>query len=435
MNMHQLTIDKLGPIQHCELPIRQYTILTGFQAAGKSTVAKAIYFFRTLKDDIYQLIQQHQYSELIYRLKYAPLPEDTKQRSLRGDFESFVRNKFLSTFGSSYSMDKSMRLHYQYNDDVEITIRLDKSRNSLTPNFVWVKYSPRIREFLSSPWTANNREALRRELDALFDDSYETVYIPAGRSVLTVLGSQFNYFYSTMDDEQKRLLDACTRDYLERVMRLRPQFANGLEGLVEGKLLSKAKLKLYKEALALAGQILKGKYTVADGEERIWVDNSHYVKINFASSGQQEIVWILNLLVYYFLTEHPVFFIIEEPESNLFPESQKLVVELISLIAGAGNAMLLTTHSPYVLGAANNLLYADTVGKYSAQEAAQVISRCKWIENTACTALFMENGHAQDCMDQELMQIDNSLLDMISHGINKEYDVLFAIEQHAREEL
>jgi hypothetical protein len=113
-----------------------------------------------------------------------------------------------------------------------------------------------------------------------------------------------------MDDAQKRLLDACTRDYLERVMRLRPQFANGLEGLAEGKIVPKEKQDLYKEALALVGQILKGKYTATDGEERIWVDNNHYVKINFASSGQQEIVWILNLLVYYLLTDQPVFFII-----------------------------------------------------------------------------------------------------------------------------
>lgn len=432
--MHRLTIDKLGPIQHCELPIRQYTVLTGFQAAGKSTVAKAIYFFRTLKDDIYQLIQQQEYSELIYGMKYAPRPGDTKQYTLYSDFERFVRNKFLSTFGSSYSMDKAMRLCYQYNDNVEITISLAESHNSLTPNFVWVEYSPHIRKFLNSPWTANNREALRRELDALFDDPYETIYIPAGRSVLTVLGSQFNYFYSTMDDAQKRLLDTCTRDYLERVMRLRPQFANGLEGLVEGKLVSKEKQELYREALALVGQILKGKYTVSDGEERIWVDNSHYVKINFASSGQQEIVWILNLLIYYFATEQPVFFIIEEPESNLFPESQKLVVELISLIVGAGNAVLLTTHSPYVLGTVNNLLYANTVGKYSVQKTAQVISRCKWIESSSCTALFMRNGCAEDCMDQELMQIDNSLLDQISHGINKEYDILFALEQQVEEE-
>lgn len=219
--MHQLTIDRLGPVQHCELAVRQYTVLTGFQAAGKSTVAKVIYFFRTMKDDIFQLIQQQEYSKRIYGSKYASSLEDAKQRTLCGDFESLVRSKFLSTFGSSYSMDKRMRLCYRYHDDVKITISLTESRNSLTPNFIWVEYSPQIRSFLSRSWTAKDPGALRRELNELFDDPYETVYIPAGRSVLTILGSQFNYFYSTMDDAQKRLLDACTRDYLERVMRLR----------------------------------------------------------------------------------------------------------------------------------------------------------------------------------------------------------------------
>lgn len=427
--MHWLIIEKMGPVQYCRLPIRQYTVLTGFQASGKSTVAKAIYFFRTLKDDIYQMIQQREYSELIYGLKYDSDQEDSKQYALYTDFERNVRKRFLSTFGSSYSMDKGMRMSYQYSDDIEITIRLEESLDSLTPNFVCVEYSPCLRKFLSKPQPTNNREALRRELACLFDDPYETVYVPAGRSVLTVLGSQFNYFYSTMDDAQKRLLDGCTRDYLERVMRLRPQFSNGLEGLVEGKIVPKEKQALYREALDLVGKILKGKYTATDGEERIWVDHKHYVKMNFASSGQQEIVWILNLLVYYLLTEQPVFFIIEEPESNLFPESQKLVIELISMIAGVGNAVLMTTHSPYVLGTVNNLLYADTVGKYSMKKTAQVISRCKWIRSESCTAMFMENGSVEDCMDPDLMQIDNSLLDQISHGINEEYDQLFAIEQ------
>lgn len=427
--MHWLIIEKMGPVQYCRLPIRQYTVLTGFQASGKSTVAKAIYFFRTLKDDIYQMIQQREYSELIYGLKYDSDQEDSKQYALYTDFERNVRKRFLSTFGSSYSMDKGMRMSYQYSDDIEITIRLEESLDSLTPNFVCVEYSPCLRKFLSKPQPTNNREALRRELACLFDDPYETVYVPAGRSVLTVLGSQFNYFYSTIDDAQKRLLDGCTRDYLERVMRLRPQFSNGLEGLVEGKIVPKEKQALYREALDLVGKILKGKYTATDGEERIWVDHKHYVKMNFASSGQQEIVWILNLLVYYLLTEQPVFFIIEEPESNLFPESQKLVIELISMIAGVGNAVLMTTHSPYVLGTVNNLLYADTVGKYSMKKTAQVISRCKWIRSESCTAMFMENGSVEDCMDPDLMQIDNSLLDQTSHGINEEYDQLFAIEQ------
>ena len=63
------------------------------------------------------------------------------------------------------------------------------------------------------------------------------------------------------------------------------------------------------------------------------------------------------------------------------------------------------------------------------KKTAQVISRCKWIRSESCTAMFMENGSVEDCMDPDLMQIDNSLLDQISHGINEEYDQLFAIEQ------
>ena len=40
--MHRLTINQLGPIQHCKLDIRGTTILTGYQASGKSTIAIAL---------------------------------------------------------------------------------------------------------------------------------------------------------------------------------------------------------------------------------------------------------------------------------------------------------------------------------------------------------------------------------------------------------
>ena len=432
--MHQLTIDKLGPIQHCVLQIKPYTILTGYQAAGKSTIAKSVYFFRTLKEDLIQLISRRAYSQIIYREGYAFPDSKDSQCNLKSDFISFARNKFLSTFGTSYSMNRDMKLSYQYKDAVTITIRLTVSRNSLSPNYVWVDFSPKIVDFLVAHNSTSDLDSLKKELALLFDDPFETVYIPAGRSVLTVLGTQFNYFYSTMDDAQKRLMDSCTRDYLERVMKLRPQFSNGLEGLLEGEMLSKSHQQLYQDSIALVSQILKGKYSVYDGEERIWVDSKHYVKINFASSGQQEVVWILNLLAYYLATQQKAFFIIEEPESNLFPESQKLIIELISLTAKAGNSILLTTHSPYVLGAANNLLYANEVGKDTPEKVERIISHRKWIDSSIFTALFVQNGTVSNCMDDELMQIDNSLLDQISHVVNAEYDSLFEIEQEVKGE-
>lgn len=427
--MHELTIDKLGPIQHCKLPIKPYMVLTGYQASGKSTIAKAIYFFRTLKDDIYQQIIRRKYEQIVNQQQYSVVGSDRKARKLTGDFESATRNKFLSTFGTSYSMERDMKLSYRYSDGVTVTIKLERGSNSLTPNYVWVEYSPAIRDFLVRNSETDNPEQLKQELATLFDDPFETVYIPAGRSVLTVIGSQFNYFYSTMDDTQKRLLDSCTRDYLERVLRLRPQFSEGLEGLVEGNCLVGVTQSLCKEALGMIQKILKGKYKVFDGEERIWVDSNRYVKINFASSGQQECVWTLNLLYYYLAMEQPVHFIIEEPESNLFPESQKLVVELISLVATAGNTVLLTTHSPYVLGAVNNLLYAGEIGKRAPEKVKERVSAYKWIDSEGCEAFFVKDGTVTDCMDAELRQIDNSLLDQISHGINEEYDALFGIAQ------
>ena len=48
----RITIHNLGPINDCTMDLEHFTVLTGKQASGKSTVAKAIYFFRTIKDDI-----------------------------------------------------------------------------------------------------------------------------------------------------------------------------------------------------------------------------------------------------------------------------------------------------------------------------------------------------------------------------------------------
>lgn len=432
--MHHLIINKLGPIDHCELSLKQYTILTGYQASGKSTIAKAIYFFRTIKDDIYQIIQRNKYSQIIYMQGYAQSNEFEDTASLRGDIESYIRTKFLNIFGSSYSMNPEMQIAYSYNDDTYIKVTLKYGKDSITPNYVWVSYSNNIRTFMSSNADYDNTEILKDQLSKLFNDPYETVYIPAGRSILTVLGSQFSYLYSTMDDAQKRLLDGCTRDYLERVMRLRPQFSGGLEGLLEGIPLSNRDKNTYIYILNLIQNILKGKYAVNDGEERIWVDNNHYVKMNFASSGQQEVVWIVNLLFYYFTLQEKVYFIIEEPESNLFPESQNLVTELIILISNFGNSVLVTTHSPYVLGSINNMLYAGSLAKINSQKVCQIIPKFSWIDPEHFSAFFVKEGGAESCVDEDLIQIDNSLLDEISHTINNTYDALFNVELDNKEE-
>ena len=46
----ELEIKQFGPIKECNLSIKQVTVFTGEQAAGKSTIAKLVYFFLSLRD-------------------------------------------------------------------------------------------------------------------------------------------------------------------------------------------------------------------------------------------------------------------------------------------------------------------------------------------------------------------------------------------------
>ncbi len=56
--MHRLIIHKLGPVDDCDITCTQFMTFTGFQASGKSTIAKAIFYFRTMKDDIYEIAKE-----------------------------------------------------------------------------------------------------------------------------------------------------------------------------------------------------------------------------------------------------------------------------------------------------------------------------------------------------------------------------------------
>ena len=169
-------------------------------------------------------------------------------------------------------------------------------------------------------------------------------------------------------------------------------------------------------------------YRYSNGEEQIVLENGKYVKINFSSSGQQECVWILNLLFYYLIQQKPVLFIIEEPESHLFPESQKFITELIALVNNQGHSVVLTTHSPYVLGTLNILLYAHTFCCRFKKSANEIIMESLWINYRKFTSWFVKGGTIENCMDTEIHMIQNERIDEISKVINDDFDRLLDLQ-------
>ncbi|MBD5559446.1 MAG: ATP-binding protein [Clostridia bacterium] len=370
---HTLEIRGLGPLEKCKVERVPFMIVTGEQASGKSTVAKTIYFFRTIKEDIVRLAEQRALCRPATPgyLESSSLP-GTAARSLRESLEDHLRTKFQSMFGPAAYLRKDMQLSCHYTDDCRMKIFLKSGGSAPDRPCLEIEMSDALRSLLESAEHALSPHAeslpaqkreLQERLRVLFDDPCPVVFIPAGRSVVTVLSAQLLYFYGAIDDSLKRALDYCTRDYVERVLKLRPEFSGGLDGLLIQR--PDARLPSLDTALhtarALVRQILRGSYWYADGEERLVTDDTQCVRINNASSGQQESVWVLNLLFYYLVRNRPVLFIIEEPESPLSPESQKRIAELMALVHSQGHSFVATTHSAYVLETLNKCLHTATV--------------------------------------------------------------------------
>lgn len=425
--MAKIIIKNLGPLQDCTVDIDRFTILTGAQASGKSTIAKSIYFCRTVKDDIYDLI-----------LKRALFGNDS---TLFNDVIKILRGKFLQIFGTSKAMSNKMLLSYYFSDEtyIRVTLRSQEGYDFISPNYVWIDFSKDIMDFLrgSTKLQEIEKDELKRSINLLFHDDCETVFIPAGRSLITLLTTQLNYLFTTMDDEQKRSIDFCTQKYIERILKIRPLFENGIEGLISqrrnipGALFDR---KAIDKMLVLMDKVLKGKYIFKNNEERLYIDEEHFVKINFTSSGQQETVWIFNILLYLLINNTKAFIIVEEPEAHLYPQAQKSIVEMLALIVNKSSSVMITTHSPYILGALNNLIYAAHVSENAvySEQVNRLMEQIFYIKDKK--AYFLESGMIQSCLEPETEggMIINEVIDGASSEINELYDKLFDIEYGGR---
>lgn len=426
--MAKMVINKLGPIDSCELNIEDFMVFTGPQASGKSTISKSVFFFKNIKNLLLNQINKRffQNGDSIY------LP--TKKHLKRE-----IRSCFLQTFGTTWCMDPRMSLEYYYATDVYIKIKLVS--DPVTPNYIWIDFSKTLTAFLDSYDKIKideleyqyNQESIRKKISDFFDDDTEVIYIPAGRSMMTLFSSQLMFMYSIMSDDQKRSLDYCTQNYLERILQIKPFFTSSAEVLLKNKMqltverVNKDNIML---AIGLMKQILQGEYRNVDGEERLQVADDRYVKINFASSGQQEAIWILNVLFYYMLNNKRTYFIIEEPESHLYPNAQKLITEFISLAKNDGNKILLTTHSPYILGTINNLLYAKKISQQvDKARLEKIVHPYKWLDFERVAAYHIEDGKQKSCLDMEFGAIDNAVIDGASEEINDDYDKMVELKE------
>ena len=167
--MHKLCIHHLGPIESCEIEISRFIVLTGEQASGKSTIAKAVYFFRTVKDEILSWIMKKRmgsqntvarkadtatramtYKELFQNdSKDDLLNEELKSEIWFQRIEFMLLDKFIQISGLSWNCDTCMYLTYYYDENTWIRISGPEPGNEAAFNSVCMKFSKNVCEFLN----------------------------------------------------------------------------------------------------------------------------------------------------------------------------------------------------------------------------------------------------------------------------------------------
>ncbi|VEP15316.1 conserved hypothetical protein [Hyella patelloides LEGE 07179] len=273
-------------------------------------------------------------------------------------------------------------------------------------------------EFLSDISNSSNNNA-----------AFAQLYIPAGRSFFANLKNSIFTFLSESNTVDPFLTKFGT--YYERI-----KSPIAVE-LFNNKTLEKE--KLYHEINYLNEKILCGKYFQKDAEDYLQVEGNRRIAVANSSSGQQEtlpLVIILRTIALMKLNVGGSSIYIEEPEAHIFPAAQKSIVELISTVYNTRKDSLqffITTHSPYILTAFNNLLQAGILSIDATEEKIAQIShhvpKSRFLKPGEVAVYSLENGYCQSIIDEETGLIDTNIIDEVSNELAIQFDKLLELEE------
>ena len=122
--MQKILIKNNGPIKELQMEIEKFNLLIGEQATGKSTVAKSVYFFRTIKTKIIDYLTQ------VYdRNTYLNLAEKNIwfDRAIKSD----LKDIFIKLFGYSWDLNPAFYMRYEYISGLRWCWKKTMKRNSI----------------------------------------------------------------------------------------------------------------------------------------------------------------------------------------------------------------------------------------------------------------------------------------------------------------
>lgn len=459
----KISITNFGAITKLDIELKKVLVLIGEQASGKSTIAKLIYFFKSLADEFFA--------------QYYASPSEAI--ILQRDLITPVCNKFYDFFGATQHFN-NFNIRYEYAEKRSIILSLDDKQQlqlTISDNFFTDAFEQNLivtkrqlrdieQQIQANNFDIRTKMALEQEkiqalqtLSRLIDTHFgnehsHSLYAVAGRESTVSYETTFEaYLEKTLNEwltanrkntlraKQQSIDESLTMQFLQEIRRIKSVFQkyggsfNRLFEHFDNDNATTHQLQQHIKA------ILKANYAIDEQGEKLVFDNGQYVYLKDASSGQKEAVRLLQDVALAMVEQQKVLRVVEEPEAHLFPVAQKQLIEVLMGLKNYNdhNQFIITTHSPYILTVFNNLLFASRVIAANPAHKAAVDERFPelfrihakdFAAYSLGNSMMPDAPYCVDIVNSQTGLIHQNYLDTVSQILGQDFNYLYAL--HAK---
>jgi predicted ATPase len=336
MNVQErLIIDNFFSIEHFDWEIKDFNILTGEMASGKSLCLKLLHF-------IEQIFHQN--------IFFAPISKNSLNKDV---FYDNLSKQFDVIFHSNNQNDvfRNTKISYLYSysdSEFDLIAEWNDNNKRLEWNSKYInKNIVKWQSFFGANNTPDAAKSARIEIHERIKHDFSSSlpigaeFIPASRAIAAIANPS-------------DIPDSFLENFIKEDKPFILNFNNAISDGHVNKILHLKKIIVNENN---------------DNEKTIEAELSDGRKITplELSSGQQELIYLLllirNLFHTRFIYGQTTSIFIEEPSAHLFPQEQKESIEYIvkvfrELQKNNENRVrfFISTHSPYILNVINNML-------------------------------------------------------------------------------
>lgn len=426
----KLSIRDFSCIIEADIEVKNFNVIIGPQASGKSLISKLIYFFNTINIDQIEIIKStkniESFSDELKEkfIKWFPITAwGDKKFIIKFELENYKISIFRVIYdgviGNSLKIVFSKPIKQLHIAGVSL---YKKILESYEEDFYEEDFYEKIKieRYVDKELTKIIRETTNGEhIDVL-------TYIPAGRSFFTNLGKALLAF------EQTNLLDPISIEFGKLYTNFIQNFNNIQKRLSTGN-------------AQFISEIIGGTLISEKGNFYILYEDGRKIPFSNLSSGQQELMPLLlvfgsiaranNTIPSRLIEKKNYLTFIEEPEAHLFPNAQSKIIEGLAIYVNGiqlNRKLIVTTHSPYVLSKINNLLKAGSLSRSAKMREKRdsvysLIPRNKHINPKQFNAYALVDGKLISIVNDEGL-VDGEYLDEISNEISNEFSSLINLE-------